>query len=248
MLGLIGGTGLCQLAGLDINEQRWVETPYGDPSAALSFGDLVGRPVVFIARHGDPHRIAPHQINYRANLCALKQVGVTDIVAVNAVGGIHPDLGPSQIAIPDQIIDYTYGREHSIYDGVLSENLDHIDFTYPYNQVLRAALIQAADSIPLNILKSGVYGATQGPRLESAAEIQRLKRDGCDLVGMTGMPEASLAKELGMNYACIALSVNWAAGLGDSIITMDDIHQALDLGMEKIHQILQAFIAHSNTL
>ena len=243
MIGLIGGTGLSQLEGLNISEQRWLESPFGDPSSALSFGELNGVPLVFLARHGDPHRIAPHLINYRANLSVLKQAGVTDIIAVNSVGGIHSSLGPAHVGIPDQIIDYTYGRDHTIYDGVHNEAVDHIDFTAPYNPLIRHKLIEAAKVADVSVLGNGTYGATQGPRLETAAEINKYKTDGCDMVGMTGMPEAALAKEFGLNYACIALSVNWAAGLGDAIITMDDIHKAIEQGMEKVYRILSAYLS-----
>jgi len=242
MIGIIGGTGLTKLDGLEVLEHKWLGTPFGEPSAALTFGRFSGQDLVFLARHGDPHQIPPHLINYRANLSLLKQVGVTKIIAVNAVGGIHELLGPAEVAIPDQIIDYTYGREHTIYDANSSE-LDHIDFTFPYSPSLRQELLRAAETANIAALDQGVYGATQGPRLESAAEIQRYKRDGCDLVGMTGMPEAALAREFEIDYACLALSVNWAAGLSDSIITMEDIHQAIEQGMGKIHKILNSFLS-----
>jgi len=248
MIALIGGTGLGQIEGLRISDQKLIETPYGDPSSVLSFGELNGQKVVFIARHGDPHKIPPHLINYRANMGALKQVGVNRIIAVNAVGGIHKALGPAELSIPDQIIDYTYGRDHTIFDGTTYEStttdsLDHIDFTHPYDEELRLALIAAAESESIVVLKTGTYGATQGPRLESSAEVQRLKADGCDLIGMTGMPEAALAKEMGMKYASISLSVNWAAGISDTIITMDDIGLAIDQGMGKVLSIINAYVA-----
>jgi len=241
MIGIIGGTGLTQLDELEVLESKWLDTPFGEPSAALTFGRIDGKDVVFLARHGDPHQIPPHKINYRANMSALKQAGVTQIIAVNAVGGIHQSLGPAAVAIPDQIIDYTHGREHTIYDSD-SSDLDHIDFTFPYSKNVRSLLLAAANEAGVETLGSGTYAATQGPRLETAAEISKYKRDGCDLVGMTGMPEASLAREFDMDYACLALSVNWAAGLSDSIITMDDIHRAIEQGMGKIHKILKAFL------
>lgn len=238
MIGIIGGTGLTQLDELEVLESKWFDTPFGEPSAALTFGRIDGKDVAFLARHGDPHQIPPHKINYRANMSALKQAGVTQIIAVNAVGGIHKSLGPAAVAIPDQIIDYTHGREHTIYDSG-SSDLEHIDFTFPYSQNVRSLLLAAASKAGVETLDGGTYGATQGPRLESAAEISKYKRDGCDLVGMTGMPEAALAREFDMDYACLALSVNWAAGLSDSIITMDDIHRAIEQGMGKIHKILK---------
>ncbi|MFT6123069.1 MAG: 5'-deoxy-5'-methylthioadenosine phosphorylase [Oleiphilaceae bacterium] len=241
MIGIIGGTGLTKLEGLEVLESKWVDTPFGEPSAALTFGRIAGKDLVFLARHGDPHKIPPHKVNYRANISALKQTGVSQIIAVNAVGGIHQSLGPSKVAIPDQIIDYTYGREHTIYDSN-SEELDHIDFSFPYSQNVRLLLLSSASKVNVDALDGGTYGATQGPRLETSAEIAKYKRDGCDLIGMTGMPEAALAREFDIDYACLALSVNWAAGLSDSIITMDDIHQAIEQGMGKIHKILTAFI------
>jgi 5'-methylthioinosine phosphorylase len=241
MIGVIGGTGLTQLDELEVLENKWLDTPFGEPSAALTFGRITGKDVVFLARHGDPHQIPPHKINYRANMSALKQAGVTQIIAVNAVGGIHASLGPAEVAIPDQIIDYTYGREHTIYDSG-SNDLDHIDFTFPYSQNVRLLLLAAANNAGVDTLNGCTYAATQGPRLETSAEISKYKRDGCDLVGMTGMPEAALAREFDMDYACLALSVNWAAGLSDSIITMDEIHQAIDQGMGKIHKVLKTFL------
>lgn len=244
MLGIIGGTGLTQLEGLTVEKRKWYETPFGQPSDAVAVGNLNGCDIAFLARHGDPHQIPPHLINYRANIHALKQAGVTKIVAVNAVGGIHDRLGPAQIAIPDQIIDYTYGREHTIYDGI-NNPLEHIDFTYPYTEVLREELVSAARLSGVEVLDQGTYGATQGPRLETAAEVKRAKRDGCDMIGMTGMPEASLAREMGVDYACVALSVNWCAGMTESIITIDEIHEAIDLGMGAVKQILVNLVTNT---
>jgi 5'-methylthioinosine phosphorylase len=238
MIGIIGGTGLSQLDGFDIQEQKWCETPFGEPSSILSFGDFNGQRVVFLARHGVPHKVAPHLINYRANLSAFKQLGVTQVIAVNAVGGIHSQMGPTSIAVPDQIIDYTYGRAATIYDGCHVESVDHVDFSFPYTESIRQSLINASKSADIALLESATYGATQGPRLESAAEVKRMQRDGCDMVGMTGMPEASLARELGLDYACLALSVNWAAGKTDQVITMKEIEEAVHIGMDKVHRIL----------
>jgi 5'-methylthioinosine phosphorylase len=238
MIGIIGGTGLSQLDGFDIQEQKWCETPFGEPSSILSFGDFNGQRVVFLARHGVPHKVAPHLINYRANLSAFKQLGVTQVIAVNAVGGIHSQMGPTSIAVPDQIIDYTYGRAATIYDGCHVESVDHVDFSFPYTESIRQSLINASKLADIALLESATYGATQGPRLESAAEVKRMQRDGCDLVGMTGMPEASLARELGLDYACLALSVNWAAGKTDQVITMKEIEEAVHIGMDKVHRIL----------
>lgn len=238
---IIGGTGLTALDGLVVEGERAMQTPWGAPSSPLVFGRLADVPVVFIARHGQPHRIPPHQVNYRANLWALKEVGVQRVVAVNAVGGIRADMGPAEMVIPDQIIDYTWGRGHTFFEGDL-EAVTHIDFSFPYTDSLRQSLIAAAKTASVPCIDGGVYAATQGPRLETLAEISHLERDGCDLVGMTGMPEAALAAELKLDYACLALVVNWAAGKTDHVITMDEIHAAIDLGMGKVKATLVAWL------
>ncbi|ARU57016.1 5'-methylthioadenosine phosphorylase [Oleiphilus messinensis] len=235
---IIGGTGLTELKGLTLLDDIQVNTPFGPTSAPIKRGILDGHQVLFLARHGHPHAIPPHMVNYRANIWALKQLGVTAILAVNAVGGIHDLMGPAHITIPDQIVDYTYGREHTFYDG-RQTGVEHIDFTYPYSEKLRAALLESAIALDVPHSDFGVYACTQGPRLETAAEIVRLERDGCDIVGMTGMPEAVLAAELGIDYACIALIVNWAAGKTEEIITMDDIQAAIDTGMGRVISILE---------
>ncbi|MGJ8670044.1 MAG: S-methyl-5'-thioinosine phosphorylase [Oceanococcus sp.] len=237
MLGLIGGTGLNRLHGLDIGERRSVATRYGAPSAAIQMGTLNGQEVAFLPRHGTNHRIPPHAINYRANLFALKLVGVSHVVGVAAVGGISDNLAPAQIALPDDVIDYTWGRQHS-YSMSAADELQHIEFAAPYSEALRLALIRSAQQQSVDIQAGGVHAVTQGPRLESAAEIRRLKRDGADMVGMTGMPEAALAMELNLPYACLAVVVNWAAGLGTGAIHAE-IETHLSHGMAKAHKIIQ---------
>lgn len=237
-VGIIGGTGLTTLSGLTVTVERSVDTPWGKPSSTLVEGRLGGQAVVFLSRHGNPHRIPPHQVNYRANLQALHDAGVRTVVGVNAVGGIHPDMGPAHIVIPDQLIDYTWGRASTFFEGELNETT-HIDFTWPYTEKARELLIMAARSENLMFSDFGVYAATQGPRLETAAEVLRLERDGCDLVGMTGMPEAALAAELKMNYVCLGLVVNHAAGKSDHIITMAEIEAAIDQGMSGVKRILE---------
>lgn len=240
-LAIIGGTGLTQLAGLAINKREALTTPYGAPSAEFVTGEFAGREVVFLARHGNPHTIAPHKINYRANIWGLKQLGVERIVAIAAVGGITPAMAPAHIAIPDQIIDYSHGREHTFFsDGEYP--VTHIDFTFPYSAELRLALIDAAQQAGIAVAASGTYGCTQGPRLETIAEIKRMERDGCDVVGMTGMPEAALARELDMAYASLSVIANWAAGKTDGEITMTDIEQNLHQGMANAAELLKAFL------
>ena len=210
-LGIIGGSGLARLDALQVERQELVSTPYGEPSAAITFGRLDGARVIFLPRHGSEHTIPPHRINYRANLWAIKQAGVERIVGVAAVGGISAGMGPGVLCVPDQLVDYTWGRKHTLYEAEL-DSVTHIDFTEPYCAIMRQALLAAAEKAAVAVCNGGAYGATQGPRLESSAEIRRLERDGCDMVGMTGMPETSLARELGLCYASLALSVNWAAG------------------------------------
>lgn len=241
-IGIIGGTGLTEMPELEVLATQIPETPLGLPSSPLVFAKLNGVDVVFLARHGHPHKVPPHKVNYRANVWALKQAGVDGIVAINAVGGINNAMPAGTLCIPDQIIDYTYGREHTFFDGEHSE-LQHLDFTHPYTQSWREKLIAAANELDLPIATGGVYGAVQGPRLETAAEIKRMANDGCDLVGMTGMPEASLARELDLAYACISLVVNPAAGCSDELITMQQIMQVLDAGMEDIKRLLAATLS-----
>jgi len=240
-IAIIGGTGLTSLTGVEITETREVDTPFGSPSSALSFGRLGDKEIIFLPRHGKPHAIAPHKINYRANIYALKENGIENIIAVNAVGGITSEMYPERIVIPEQIIDYTYGRNHTFYEDNLDE-VTHIDFTKPYNVTLRKQLLGVNAISDLNAFVGSVYAATQGPRLETAAEIDKLEKDGCDIVGMTGMPEAALARELDINYVCLALVVNWAAGKSDEEITMTLIEKHLEQGIGKVKRILKEFI------
>ncbi len=243
-LAIIGGTGLTQLSNLAITKREKLDTPYGAPSAEFVTGELDGKTVIFLARHGNPHTIAPHNINYRANIWGLKQLGVQQIIAVAAVGGITKAMTPAHIAIPDQIIDYSYGRKHTFFDDS-NYPLTHIDFSYPYNSRLRDLLIAAAANADIEIASTATYGCTQGPRLETVAEIKRMKQDGCDLVGMTAMPEAALAKELDIEYAAISVVANWAAGITEGEITMAEIEHNLHTGMANTALLLKAFIALS---
>lgn len=240
-LAIIGGTGLSQLADFKIINHEQITTPYGEPSADFVIGELNEKEVVFLARHGNSHGIAPHKINYRANIWGLKQLGVENIVAVAAVGGITPEMVPAHIAVPDQIIDYSYGRQHTFFEDEANP-VTHIDFSYPYSQALRSRLIIAAKQAGLQVSPIGTYGCTQGPRLETAAEIKRMEQDGCNVVGMTGMPEASLAKEQGINYAAIGVIANWAAGKTEGEITMAEIEQNLHKGMANTALLLKAFV------
>lgn len=246
-LAIIGGTGLSHLDGLGVATPRLIETPYQAESVLVSVIDSAAGSFAFLPRHGEDHLLPPHRVNYRANLWALHVLGVTEIIAVNAVGGIHGTLGPGNIAIPEQLIDYTWGRETSYFESD-SERSMHVDFTSPYSPTTRQLLLHAVAAVnemaeePVEVLNHGVYACTQGPRLETAAEVQRLKRDGCDMVGMTGMPEAVLARELGMYYGCLALSVNWAAGLGVDPLTFGSMETVTQQGMGFVHKVLQLCI------
>lgn len=235
---IIGGSGLYSLMDdFKVNHREIIQTPYGEPSGPVIHGEMFGKPLVFIARHGYTHRIPPHKINYRANIWMLKKLGINQIIAVNAVGGIHENLAPQTIAIPDQIIDYTYGREFTFFEKDLSEVV-HIDFSYPYDETIRQGLIQAAKQANIITINQGTYGCTQGPRLETAAEIIRLKQDGCDMVGMTAMPEASLAREQGIDYAALTVCANWAAGIEQQPLDMVTILNHLNQGMVNVKTLI----------
>lgn len=239
-LAIIGGSGLTQLSGLEIIDEISLTTPWGKPSAPITVGKINNIEVLFLPRHGNPHVIPPHKVNYRANIWALKEAGVNEIIAINAVGGITEKMTPCRIVIPNQLIDYTHGRADTFHEENLKEVV-HIDFTEPYSKTLRDELIMAAED-GMDICKIATYAVTQGPRLETTAEIRRLQRDGCDIVGMTSMPEASLAREVNIEYACCALVVNWAAGKTDEIITMEIIENNLKEGMGKVMTLLAAVL------
>ncbi len=238
-IGIIGGTALADLVGLEAGEHVAADTRYGAPSGPLVRGRLAGRDVCFLMRHGRGHRLAPHRINYRANIRALAAAGVRQDIAIAAVGGIGQHAG--RLVIPDQIIDYSWGRAHTFCDTP-EDALDHIDFTWPYAEPLRAALIRGAQGLGLDPAETGVHGITQGPRLETAAEVERMARDGCDIVGMTGMPEAALAREAGLSYACCAVVVNAAAGRGAGAAIHAEIEQTLTQGMVDVQRLLEVLL------
>jgi 5'-methylthioinosine phosphorylase len=241
MLAIIGGTGLTRMPGVELLAERSALTSLGEASAPVLEARLEGQRVLFLARHGHPHKVPPHKINYRANLLALQAAGASRILAVNAVGGINPALVPGTLVVPDQVIDYSHGREITFFDGCYLP-LRHIDFTSPYTDELRQQLLAAAVSEGMALVDGGVYATTQGPRLETAAEIRRLAQDGCTLVGMTGMPEAVLARELKLSYACLSLVVNPAAGLVEGEITLAGMEAVLEQGIGKVMQLLKAVV------
>jgi 5'-methylthioinosine phosphorylase len=247
MLAIIGGTGLNSIDCFESAGYEQVMTPYADKPISIGLFKSGDTSVAFLPRHGEGHRLPPHKVNYRSNIWALKELGVSEIIAVNAVGGIHEKLGPGCLAVPDQIIDYTWGRDSTYFEDNL-EAVTHIDFTNPFAEHIRQRLIRSISELGVEVepgfgfLDSGVYGCTQGPRLETAAEIRRLRQDGCDLVGMTAMPEAALARELDVSYAMLALSVNWAAGLSVGEISMEEIYKVLDEGMGIVARVLEGFV------
>jgi 5'-methylthioinosine phosphorylase len=245
MLGIIGGTGLTELTNLTIQKRKIARTPYGEPSQPLVFGELNGAQVVFLARHGGGHTIPPHAVNYRANIWALHSVGVANILAIATIGSIDAALNPGDIVLPKQIIDYTYGRTNTYHDGI-EQAVKHVDFTEPYAQNMREKCLQAALRIAQPLVDGGVYACVQGPRLETAAEINRLERDGATIVGMTGMPEAALARELGIDYAALCPVANHAAGRGKSAhgIQFEEIIATLNQTMAKV-RVLIAEVAQS---
>ena len=244
-LAIIGGTGVYALVDLADVQTHQPVTHYGPPSGPVRIGTLAGRRIAFLARHGEGHSLPPHLLKYRANLAALKALGAQVVLALNTVGGITGRCGPRALVMPDQLIDYTWGRISTLSEEPGSEVL-HVDFGDPYTHLLRQQILAAAREAGVEVVDGGCYGATQGPRLETRAEIRRMRRDGCDLVGMTGMPEAGLAREMGLDYACLAIVANWAAGAGpdpDEVITMDEVLANVKASMEQVPHILRALLA-----
>ena len=241
LTAIIGGSGLTEFEGLTIDHREVMRTEYGEPSGPLTFGRMGDAEIVFLSRHGPEHIIPPHRVNYRANLTALRQAGATQVIAVNAVGGIDAALKPVDLVVPDQIIDYTYSRDHTFFDSEHGP-VRHVDFTYPYTERLRKIIIETATQQGISIIPAGTYAATQGPRFESAAEIDRMERDGATIVGMTGMPEAILARELELGYAMIAVIANRAAGRADGEISVTEIMENLAAGIDKTRVMLPSDI------
>ena len=246
-IAVIGGSGLDQLASFSGAESVCIDTPYGKHSGPILRSKLDDQTATFfLPRHGSQHEWPPHLVNYRANIWALKSLGVEKIVACNVVGGITEKMSPKTLLIPHQLIDYTWGREQTFFSGAASEysdqwiaeHVEHIDFTQPYSESLRHRIMQFLTSIDVQYIDNGVYGCTQGPRLETAAEIQRMSNDGCDIVGMTAMPEATLARELNMDYACLSLVVNWAPGVTDEILSIETIMETISTEMKKVCQFM----------
>jgi 5'-methylthioinosine phosphorylase len=237
-VGLIGGTGLDRWGSVVASHP--VNSVYGPPSAAPAEYQIGNTRVFFLPRHGEQHQVPPHAVNYRANIDVLKQLGIEGIIAVNAVGGISSHGHPGALAVPDQLIDYTWGRAHT-FSLSAEDKLHHVEFAKPFDGHVRRGLIKVAGIAGIDVADGGCIGVSQGPRLETAAEIRRFKQDGCDLVGMTTMPEAALAREAGLDYASLCVSANWAAGLEDTPVTMEAIEATLSDAMLRVRQLLTVF-------
>lgn len=235
-IGIIAGSGFHEFEGIETLERRRVETPYGEPSDVYRICEISGVEAVFLARHGTPHRIPPHRINYRANIWGFGELGVERILAVNAVGGVHREPGPGSIIVPDQIIDMTHGRDSTFYDG---DEVVHIDFTTPFCSELRLALISACRKSDAQHREAGTYICVNGPRLETKAEISHFSSMGGDVVGMTAMPEASLARELELCYAGISVITNYAAGVAARKLTATEVVETMRASMERIRSLVK---------
>lgn len=240
LTAVIGGSGCYELPFMDAPESLAISTPFGEASGIVK-GQFAGGELVFIPRHGASHHIPPHKINYRANIWALRELNVSAILALNAVGGIAAECAPASIVVPDQIIDYTYGREHTFAD-VLNDDINHVDFSYPFDEALRGRILSCLAKTDIRWVGEGVYACMQGPRLETAAEVKKLARDGCTIVGMTAMPEAALARELGIVYASLCTVVNWAAGVQSEPISMTEIQAVLTHSNNQLLMLLQALL------
>jgi 5'-deoxy-5'-methylthioadenosine phosphorylase len=244
LIGIIGGSGMDRLQDLQVLGRQVLPTPYGPPSAPVIHACLGSGEVYLLARHGSGHFLAPHEVNYRANIWALRHLGVRQVIAINTVGAIRGDLAPGELMLPDQIIDYTWGRSHTFHEGSGS-SVVHVDFTEPYCTRVRGLLIDAAAAAGVPLHAGGTYGATQGPRLETRSEIDRMESDGCDVVGMTGMPEAALARELDLGYASCAVIVNMAAGRGDGAVGIhEEMERYMDLGMGRVRALLEQLMTN----
>ncbi len=241
MLAVIGGSGLYSLDGLEVEDRSRVDTPFGQTSGHLVRGRLGGGSVLFIARHGEDHSVAPHLVNYKANLTALREAGASRVLAVCTVGSIDPGLRPGTIAVPDQIIDYTWGRDHTFHEA--GDPVPHVDFTDPYSPSWRAELLAAVASEGIGFADGATYAAVQGPRFETSAEIRRFRNDGCTIIGMTGMPEAALAREAGLDYAAICPVANLAAGLSPVELTAEEVFAVVSTMLGPIHAVVARLAA-----
>lgn len=235
-IGVIGGSGLYEIEGIVIKEGKKITTPFGDPSDIYRVGDIAGIEIAFLPRHGSPHHIPPHRINYRANIWGFKELGVERIISVSAVGGITPEMIPGTIVVLDQVIDMTKGRESTFYDA---DVVVHIDFTEPYCPELRDSIFSAGKKSGIDLKQTGTYIGVNGPRLETRAEIRFFSRIGADVVGMTGMPEASLARELEICFSGVSVITNYAAGISEKKLTTTEVVETMRKSTERLKLLLK---------
>jgi 5'-methylthioadenosine phosphorylase len=236
VLGVIGGSGIYDIPGLDITDSVKLSTPYGEPSDLYRIGKSGGAKVAFLPRHGSIHHIQPHKINYRANIWGFREIGVKKILSIGASGGIT--IEPGSIVVPDQIIDMTSGRDSTFHD---EEEVVHVDFTTPFCPDLRTHIFATSGNAGITIVGKGTYICVNGPRLETAAEIRAFSLLGADMVGMTGMPEAVLARELEICFAAISVITNRAAGISGEMLTATEVAESMKASAEKIKGLLRAF-------
>jgi len=232
-VGIIGGTGLYRLG---VSEGRWreVRTPYGKVEVLV--GNFGSRRVAFLPRHGRKHEAPPHLVNYRANLWALKSLGVERVLAVSACGSLNPKMRPGELVLLDQFLDFTKGRPATFHTGG-RKGVVHVDLTEPYCPELRRVLREAAGREGIRLHPRGTYVCTEGPRFETAAEIRAFRRLGGDLVGMTNVPECVLARELEMCYAAVGLVTNFAAGMAGTKLTHTEVAERMGEGTETIARL-----------
>ncbi|MEW6107914.1 MAG: S-methyl-5'-thioadenosine phosphorylase [Nitrospirota bacterium] len=240
MFGIISGSGLYDIPGLEIVDSVKISTPYGEPSDVFRIGDLSGKKIAFLPRHGIMHHLQPHKINYRANIWGFRELGVNRIISIGASGGISIGMSPGVIAVPDQLIDMTKGRPSTFYD---EDEVIHIDFTVPFCPDMRNYILNAAGKAGVAVAGSGTYLCTNGPRLETAAEIRAFATLGCDMVGMTVMPEAALARELEICFAGINVITNHAAGIKAEKLTAKEVVETMQASSGKLKSIFKAFFA-----
>lgn len=240
-IGVIGGSGLYEIKGFVLKSRKNISTPYGKPSGQYLTGKISNTEIVFLPRHGKNHDIPPHMINYRANIWGFKKAGVDTILSISAVGGIKKGLKPGDIVILDQVLDMTKERKSTYYEG--KTGVIHIDFTEPYCPELRRILLKAGKQVNVTLKKGGTYVAVEGPRLETAAEIKSFRILGGDVVGMTGMPEASLARELEICYSGISVVANFAAGISKKKLTVAEVMEAMKDTTDQIKSLLKKSFA-----
>ena len=238
-IAIIGGTGIYSPEALQGFEEKVIDTPYGP--ALCNIGELAGNQVVFITRHGVGHKTAPHKVNYRANIWALKSLGTEEIFATTAVGSLNPEMKAGHFVVCSNVLDFTKSRINTFYDTP-ERGVVHVDFSYPYCPCVRERVIRCLEKLDIPFHKEGVYVATEGPRFESAAEIKAYAMLGGDLVGMTNMPECILAREAEMCYSTCSIVTNMAAGISPTPLSHMEVVEAMGKTINNMNKLIAAFI------